>query len=151
MVPFKRRAQVYILINNHWHCTFFLFAFFTYCACFLSVNITLMIAMAPVQQKNKKLNLKFKLSVVKDAEENSGEAAARRFPAGTKRVRDWRKNKTELQRPSKEDRAMARQGVCHECWLAKSFPPPQQLHLQKRKRRTTIELNAYPKLPHGPK
>ena len=64
-----------------------------------------------------------------------------------------------------------RWGVCRECWLAKSFPPPQQLHLQK----TTIaqkdarefieklakfvtfssqifernELNACPKLPPG--
>ena len=41
--------------------------------CFLSVTITLMITMAPVQQENKKYNLKFKLSVVKYAEENSGE------------------------------------------------------------------------------
>ena len=67
-----------------------------------------MIAMAPVQQKNKKYDLKFKLSVVKYAEENSGEAAARRFSVDPKRVRDWRKNKTELQRLSEEDSKRAR-------------------------------------------
>ena len=59
-----------------------------YCACFLSVNITLMIAMALVQQKNKKYDLKFKLSVIKYAEETSGEAAARRFSVEPERVRD---------------------------------------------------------------
>ena len=47
-----------------------------------------MIAMAPVQQKNKKYDLKIKLSVVKYAEENSGEAATRRFSVDPKRVRD---------------------------------------------------------------
>ena len=62
-----------------------------------------MIAMALVQQKNKKYDLKFKLSVIKYAEENSGEAAARRFSVDPKRVRDWRKNKTELQSLSQED------------------------------------------------
>ena len=62
---------------------------------------------APVQQKNKKYDLKFKLSVVKYAEENSGEAAARCFSVDPKRVRDWRKNKTELQRLFEEDRKEA--------------------------------------------
>ena len=62
-----------------------------------------MIVMAPVQQKNKKYNFKFKLSVVKYAEENLGEAAARCFSVDPKRGRDWRKNKTELQRLSEED------------------------------------------------
>ena len=57
-----------------------------------------MITMAPVQQTNEKYNLKFKLSVVKYAEENSEEAAAGRFSVDQKRVRDWRKNQTELQR-----------------------------------------------------
>ena len=42
------------------------------------------------------------------AEENSGEAAARRFSADPKRVRDWRKNQTELQRLSEEDSNRAR-------------------------------------------
>ena len=46
-----------------------------------------MIAMALVQQKNKKYDLKFKLSGIKYAEENSGEAAARRFSVDPKRVR----------------------------------------------------------------
>ena len=67
-----------------------------------------MIAMAPVHQNNLKYNLKFKLSVVKYAEENSGEAAARRFSVDPMRVRDWRKNKTELQRLSEEDSNRAR-------------------------------------------
>ena len=60
-----------------------------------------------------------------------------------------------------------RWGVCSECWLAESFPPPQQLHLQKDAREFTEklakfvtfssriferkELNACPKLPPGPK
>ena len=64
--------------------------------------------MAPVQKKYKKYDLKFKLSVVKYAEENSGEAAARRFSVDPKRVRDWRKSKTELQRLSEEDSNRAR-------------------------------------------
>ena len=59
--------------------------------------------MAPVQQQNKKYDLKFKLSVVKYAEENSGEAAARRFSVDSKRVRE-----TELQRLSEEDSNRAR-------------------------------------------
>ena len=75
---------------------------------FLSVSITLMIAMAPVQQQNKKYDLKFKLSVVKYAEENLGEAAARCFSVDTKRVRDWWKNQTELQRLSEKDSNRAR-------------------------------------------
>ena len=62
-----------------------------------------MIAMAQVQKLNKKYDLKFKLSVVKYAEENSGEPAARHFSIEPKRVRDWWKNKTELQRLSEED------------------------------------------------
>ena len=70
----------------------FLLCLFHISCCFLLVSITLMIAMALVQQKNKKYDLKFKLSVVKYAEENSEEAAARclseedssraRLPAG---------------------------------------------------------------------
>ena len=59
-----------------------------------------MIVMVPVQQKNKKYDLKFKLSVVKYAEENLGEAAARRFSVDPNRGRDWRKKRTELQRLS---------------------------------------------------
>ena len=50
---------------------------------------TLMIAIAPVQQQHKKYDLKFKFSVVKYAEENSGEAAASSFSVNTKRGRDW--------------------------------------------------------------
>ena len=42
------------------------------------------------------------------AGENSGEATARRFSADPKRVRDWRKNQTELQRLSEEDSSRAR-------------------------------------------
>ena len=52
--------------------------------------------------------MKFKLSVVKYAEENSGEAAARCFYVDPKRVRDWRKNRTELQHLSEEDSKRAR-------------------------------------------
>ena len=50
------------------------------------------------------------------AEENSGEAAARRFSVYPKRARDWRINQTELQRLSEDSnrsckmiRAMAKQ------------------------------------------
>ena len=66
------------------HCTFYFCTFFTY-ACFLSVNITLMT-----------WNSNF--SVIKYVEENSAEVAARCFSVDPKRVRDWQKNKTELQR-----------------------------------------------------
>ena len=69
--------------------------------------ITLKIVMAPVQQKNK-YDLKFKISVVKYAEEKSGEAAARRFSVDPKTGRDCRKNQTELQRLSEEDSSRAR-------------------------------------------
>ena len=61
-----------------------------------------------VQQNNKKYDLKFKLSVIKYTEENSGEAAARRFSVDPKRGRDGRKNQTELQRLSEEDSNRAR-------------------------------------------
>uniref|UniRef100_A0A671XQP1 HTH CENPB-type domain-containing protein n=1 Tax=Sparus aurata TaxID=8175 RepID=A0A671XQP1_SPAAU len=64
--------------------------------------------MAPAQKRKQKYDLKFKLSVVKYAEENSGEAAARHFCVDPKRVRDWRKNKKELQRLSEEDSKRAR-------------------------------------------
>ena len=40
-----------------------------------------------VKQQNKKYDLKFKLSVIKYAEENSGEAAARCFSVDPKRER----------------------------------------------------------------
>ena len=65
-------------------------------------------APAPVQQKNKKYDLKFKFSVVKSAEVNSGEAATRYFSVDPKNVRDWRKNQAELQRLSEEDSSRAR-------------------------------------------
>ena len=67
-----------------------------------------MFAMAPVQKRKQKYDLKFKLSVIKYAEENSGEAAASRFSVDPNRVRDWRKNKTEPQRLSEEDSKRAR-------------------------------------------
>uniref|UniRef100_A0A672HC26 HTH CENPB-type domain-containing protein n=1 Tax=Salarias fasciatus TaxID=181472 RepID=A0A672HC26_SALFA len=57
--------------------------------------------MAPVQCRNKKYDLKFKVAVVNYAEQNSGEAAARHFSVDPRRVREWRKNKTALQ-PSEE-------------------------------------------------
>ena len=67
--------QVYILINNHWF------------------------------QINAGSNFLIFLikDVVKYAEENSGEAAARRFSVNSKRVTNWRKNQTELQSLSEED------------------------------------------------
>ena len=79
-VPFKRRVQVYILVNNHRFrinpgSNLFIFCFqkkeedvTTDAACFSSLPfshivlafcqyITFMIAMDPVQQKNKKYDL----------------------------------------------------------------------------------------------
>ena len=70
--------------------------------------ITLMYTMAPAQKRKQKYDLKFKLSDTKYAEENSGEAAERRFFVDPKRVRDWRKNKTVLQLLSEEDSKRAR-------------------------------------------
>ena len=67
-----------------------------------------MITMAPVQQKKIKYELKFKLSVIKYAEENSGEAAAWSFSVDPMRGRDWWKNQTELQYLSEEDSNRAR-------------------------------------------
>ncbi|ROJ57631.1 Synaptonemal complex protein SC65 [Anabarilius grahami] len=61
-----------------------------------------------METKRKKYDLTFKLTVVKFAEQNSGEAAARHFSVDPKRVREWRKNKAELQRLSKEDDKRAR-------------------------------------------
>ena len=58
-----------------------------------------MIAMAPVQQNNKKYELKFKLSVVIYSEENSGEAAARRISVDQKRVRETGGRKKASQEP----------------------------------------------------
>ena len=58
---------------------------------------------APVQQKKKSKTFSSKLSVLKYAVENLREAAAKCFSVDTKRVRDWRKNQTELQRLSEED------------------------------------------------
>uniref|UniRef100_A0A672HC15 HTH CENPB-type domain-containing protein n=1 Tax=Salarias fasciatus TaxID=181472 RepID=A0A672HC15_SALFA len=64
--------------------------------------------MAPVQCRNKKYDLKFKVAVVNYAEQNSGEAAARHFSVDPRRVREWRKNKTALQRLSEVDSKRAR-------------------------------------------
>ena len=83
---------------------FFFFAFLTCWACFLSVNSTLTIAMALMQQKNKKYDWQFNISVVKYA----GEAATRRFSVDPKRVKDWWINQTGLQRLSEEDSNRAR-------------------------------------------
>ncbi|KAG1968293.1 pogo transposable element with KRAB domain [Pimephales promelas] len=58
--------------------------------------------------KRKQYDLTFKLTVVKFAEQNSGEAAARHFSVDPKRVREWRKNKAELQRLSNEGGKRAR-------------------------------------------
>ncbi|ROJ25353.1 Pogo transposable element with KRAB domain [Anabarilius grahami] len=51
-----------------------------------------------METKRKKYDLTFKLTVVKFAEQNSGEAAARHFSVDPKRVREWRKNKAERAR-----------------------------------------------------
>uniref|UniRef100_A0A8C1S3M4 Brinker DNA-binding domain-containing protein n=1 Tax=Cyprinus carpio TaxID=7962 RepID=A0A8C1S3M4_CYPCA len=61
-----------------------------------------------METKRKKYDLTFNLTVVKFAEQNSGEAAARHFSVDPKRVREWRKNKAELQRLSEEDDKRAR-------------------------------------------
>ena len=59
------------------------------------------------------------LSVIKYSEENSGEVAAGCFSVDPKRVKDWPKNQTELQRPSEEDsnRASCLTTTCnaHRC------------------------------------
>ena len=85
------------------HCTWpltlhdFFFAFFTYRAAFCQSSHW----WSPWLRCSK-------LSVLKYAEENSGEAAARCFSVDPKRGRDWRKNKTELQRLSEEDSSRTR-------------------------------------------
>ena len=123
--------------RDHWHCMFFFFAFFTYGACFLSVSIT--IAMAPVQQQNKKYDLKFKLSVVKYAEENSEEAAARclseedssraRLPAGGRKkareepeinMREWVISKRADSVPQ-NDHGDGETNVRHHEWQMRSL------------------------------
>ena len=81
----------------HWHRVFFFFVFFTYPAVFWRSVSHWWSPWLWCSKKNKKDNLKFKLSVVKYAEENSGEAAARRFSVDPMRVRDWWKNKTKLE------------------------------------------------------
>ena len=58
-----------------------------------------MIAMAPVQQKNKKYDLKFKLSVVKYAEENLGEAAAGCTPRESVPQNDQGDGETNVRHP----------------------------------------------------
>uniref|UniRef100_A0A673H0R0 HTH CENPB-type domain-containing protein n=1 Tax=Sinocyclocheilus rhinocerous TaxID=307959 RepID=A0A673H0R0_9TELE len=61
-----------------------------------------------METKRKKYDLTFKLTVVKFAEQNSGEAAARHFSVDPKRAKRVRKNKAELQRLSEEDDKRAR-------------------------------------------
>ena len=183
-VPFKRWVQVYILVNNrrfqingesnyfffnqgrrrdHWSCTFFFFTFFTYCAAFCQSVSHWWLPWLRCSKKIKSMtwNLNW--------EESSGEAAARCFSVDPNTVRNWWKNKTELQHLSEEDRARLPGGgrkkaskeleinmwewviskrarherVSHKIIRAKqiyttvndirdeSFPPPQQLHLQK--------------------
>ena len=61
-----------------------------------------------METERKKYDLAFKLTVVKFAEQNSGEAAGRHFSIDPKRVREWRKHKAELQRLSEEDNKSTR-------------------------------------------
>ncbi|GAA6076828.1 uncharacterized protein LOC121718798 isoform X1 [Tachysurus ichikawai] len=61
-----------------------------------------------METKRKKYDWTFKLTVVEFAGKNWGEAAARHFSVDPKRVREWRKNKAELQRLSEEDDKRAR-------------------------------------------
>ena len=111
-VPFKCRVQVYILINTHRFKIKAGFNFYYYffsikeedattdTARFSSLPFSRVVLLpvsqyytddrvALVQQRNKKYNLIFKLSVIKYAEEISGEAAAGSFSVAQKRVRDW--------------------------------------------------------------
>lgn len=67
---------------------------------------TLLIAMAPVQRKNKKYDLKFKLSAVKYVEENSGGVAFFCRPQESQRF--MKKNLSEPQHWSEEDSKGAR-------------------------------------------
>ena len=46
----------------------------------------------------RKLDFKFKQSVLKYAEENSGEQAARHFNIDSRRIRYWKKQKDELKK-----------------------------------------------------
>ena len=69
---------------------------------------SVMAATTTTPRKKKKYDLKFKLSVIKFAEQNSGEAAARHFSVDPKGVREWRKRKAELQRLSEEDGTRSR-------------------------------------------
>ncbi|GAA6067376.1 synaptotagmin-6-like, partial [Tachysurus ichikawai] len=65
-----------------------------------SLQFFLILAIYHNGDKKKKYDLTFKLTVVKFAEKNSGEAAATHFSVDPKRVRECRKNKAELQRLS---------------------------------------------------
>ena len=59
-------------------------------------------------KKNRKFDVKFKLAVVKYAEQNSGLAAARQFNVDPKRVREWKQKKGELLSQSAIDGKRAR-------------------------------------------
>lgn len=59
-------------------------------------------------KKKRKFEMKFKLAVVKYAEQNSGEAAAREFNVDPKRVREWKKKKGELASHAATDATRAR-------------------------------------------
>lgn len=57
---------------------------------------------------HKKYDVNFKLNAVRYAEQNSGEAAARKFGVDPKRVRDWKKNKSKLQELARENSSRSR-------------------------------------------
>ena len=59
-------------------------------------------------KKNRKFDMTFKLAVVKYAEQHSGEAAARQFNVDPKRVRDWKKLKSEMTFQADSDGKRAR-------------------------------------------
>ena len=64
---------------------------------------SLIMTLIMAQRKNKNYDIKFKISVVKYAEENSGKAAASHFSVDPIRVREWKKQKTELQHLSEQE------------------------------------------------
>ncbi|KAK0134673.1 TBC1 domain family member 13 [Merluccius polli] len=78
------------------------------CAMLVLIRDQLLAGDFTINMRLLQYDLKFKLSVVKFAEQNSGEAAARHFSVDSKRVREWRKNKSELQHLSEEDSKRAR-------------------------------------------
>ena len=59
-------------------------------------------------KKKRKFDLTFKLAVVRYAEQHSGEAAARQFHVDPRRIREWKKQKSEMTFQADSDGKRAR-------------------------------------------